>query len=586
MKLTRLRIENFQALKHVDIVPQRSIVLLAGANAAGKSSIIDAVRLALCSVARVHLVKDREALVREGASRGLIQIEAGDEFSVRQPVPGKITLTGRTPDEALLLSSLTPGWFGACSADDRRRFLFRLTGVTADAEQIVARLLKRDCNRDKVENIRADLKRATMAAVAKDCAEWASQARGSWKTVTGENYGSAKAEGWVPTVPAAPIGTPLQHQTKADQCEAEIAALQQQLGALNAHENTAEGLQRRINEAAESAGLYARRATALNSAEKVLAEAQAKLAAATAKAEGGATPEHWPCPDCGSILMYGPGTPRTLVPFEAPAQVSDPEARASLPGLRNAVATCERAVANAKRDLEASDTAAKQKAGLEDQLKALEHPCPGMTAAALREQIALRQDEKRTYENAVKQFQEAEKAIAEAEATRDKAAALHRDVQQWTRIQELLEPAGIPGELLTEAIDPFNVQLSDLSEWAGWSQVSVRGDMEILYGSRPYGLCSESERWRVDAVLAIAIAVVSELNWVALDRMDVLDNAGRVQALSLLRDCAQSHDLEALVAGTFKTMPNVGGMADAIEVHWVEAGEITQSSVQVEEATA
>lgn len=47
-------------------------------------------------------------------------------------------------------------------------------------------------------------------------------------------------------------------------------------------------------------------------------------------------------------------------------------------------------------------------------------------------------------------------------------------------------------------------------------------DMELRYGTVPYGLASESQQWRMRAAMGYALAVVGGLGMVVLDRFDVL----------------------------------------------------------------
>ena len=90
---------------------------------------------------------------------------------------------------------------------------------------------------------------------------------------------------------------------------------------------------------------------------------------------------------------------------------------------------------------------------------------------------------------------------------------------------------------------------------------------------RDYRLLSESEQWRVGAVIAEAIAHLSGLRLLVLDRFDVLDLAGRGQLLGWLDSLAQDGGLDTtLLFGTLKSAP--GGLPETIAAHWVEAGEI------------
>src|SRR5699024_5036797 len=98
-------------------------------------------------------------------------------------------------------------------------------------------------------------------------------------------------------------------------------------------------------------------------------------------------------------------------------------------------------------------------------------------------------------------------------------------------------------------------------------------DIEVEYDGRLYGLLSESEQWRVDTLLAIAIAKLSGLGLVALDRFDVLEPASRPQALKLLLSATRDGTLEqAFMAGTMKQP--MAKLPPGVQQVWVEGGVI------------
>src|SRR5690606_3882859 len=121
-------------------------------------------------------------------------------------------------------------------------------------------------------------------------------------------------------------------------------------------------------------------------------------------------------------------------------------------------------------------------------------------------------------------------AAAAVEATA-KAKAHHESVKQWQIATDALSPDGIPAEILGKALVPLNSMLTMLSNTFCWLQVQVDADMMITSGKRPYALQSESEKWRTDAILAMAIANISGLKMAALDRVDVLNICGRTDLI-------------------------------------------------------
>ena len=116
------------------------------------------------------------------------------------------------------------------------------------------------------------------------------------------------------------------------------------------------------------------------------------------------------------------------------------------------------------------------------------------------------------------------------------------------------------------------------------------GPVRVLHGvdfalqpGRVYGLLSESEKWRCDAMLAIAIARLSGLRFVTLDRFDVLQPSARPQILGLLRTLTQGGGLDtAILAGTMKEP--MAKVPTGIQSIWIAEGSIVASISQQQAA--
>ncbi|KAG1308469.1 hypothetical protein G6F62_015027 [Rhizopus arrhizus] len=76
MRINRITTENFQGARAVDLDLRTPATLIAGLNGAGKSSIAEAVRLALLGTPeRVGLKKEYGALVSDGAKLGAVTLD-------------------------------------------------------------------------------------------------------------------------------------------------------------------------------------------------------------------------------------------------------------------------------------------------------------------------------------------------------------------------------------------------------------------------------------------------------------------------------------------------------------------------------
>lgn len=81
MKITAIHASNFLGARAVDLQLTKRVNLIAGSNGAGKSSLRDAIALALTAdLGRVSLKKDAPALVTDGADAAHVQVDT-ENFS-------------------------------------------------------------------------------------------------------------------------------------------------------------------------------------------------------------------------------------------------------------------------------------------------------------------------------------------------------------------------------------------------------------------------------------------------------------------------------------------------------------------------
>lgn len=112
----------------------------------------------------------------------------------------------------------------------------------------------------------------------------------------------------------------------------------------------------------------------------------------------------------------------------------------------------------------------------------------------------------------------------------------------------------------------------------------ITPDMEITYGGRLYGLCSESEKWRADAMITEAISNLSGLRMMVLDRMDVLEPADRTSLIVWMDILVE--DLQALdtciVMATLKEPPKK--LPACFQCFWMADGEIVEPDTEKQAA--
>ncbi|MFU6060377.1 AAA family ATPase [Pseudomonas aeruginosa] len=578
MRITKLEITNFQGLRHAALDVSAPVLLVAGHNGAGKSSLLDGVAMAFNGQPRrVSLKKDMAQLVTEGAKKGEARVEWLDAAYEVQ-VCGVALPTGKgsaLTDSPFLAYVLDASLFASLDAKERRRVLFDLSGASTSPNQIAERLVAKGHAAALVEKVKPLLRSGFPAAVEQAKA-YASESRGAWKAITGENYGSEKAVDWAPELLATVVTEDQVAEAgkNLQLLEDDLAEAQQALGASKQARQAADGRAQRIAKLRELVDLEPRRRNKLTTDEQNQDEWSEKVMAAELASSGSVPHQPLTCPHCQGAVDLQAGT---LVVHQPPEQIADAEAARRLPEYREYLASAQRAVANSQRDLDECLAAAEQ-------IKALEAEsveAPSAEAIANGEQAIneLRQARDASRAKLVA-LQEALEAATQREASIAKAQAAHQDVVAWTGMVDALSPTGIPAEILADAIGPVNDTLKRLSGTAGWSPVQISADIDVTSGGRLYGLLSESERWRCDTTIALAIATISGLRLALLDRFDVLDVPARTrQAMKLFQSLAAGGEIDTLiVAGTLKEpMAKTPSWLQAV---WIDAGQLVDQQQQ------
>lgn len=577
MRITKLEITNFQGLRHAALDVSAPVLLVAGHNGAGKSSLLDGVAMAFSGQPRrVSLKKEMDKLITEGAKKGEARVEWLDEAGEAQACGVALPSGKGSPlaDSPFLPFVLDASRFAALDAKDRRRVLFDLSGASASPAEVAKRLEAKGLDLKLFEKVKPLLRSGFPAAVEQAKA-YASEARGAWKSITGENYGSEKAVDWAPELVATVVTDDQVAEAgkNLQLLEDDLAEAQQALGASKQARQAADGRAQRIAKLRELVDLEPRRRNKLTTDEQNQDEWSEKVMAAELASSGSVPHQPLTCPHCQGAVDLQAGT---LVVHQPPEQIADAEAARRLPEYREYLASAQRAVANSQRDLDECQAAAEQIKALE--AESVETPSAEAIANGEQAINELRQARDASRAKLVA-LQEALEAATQREASIAKAQAAHQDVVAWTGMVDALSPTGIPAEILADAIGPVNDTLKRLAGIAGWSPVEISADIDVTFGGRLYGLLSESERWRCDTTIALAIATISGLRLVLLDRLDVLDLPSRNQAIALMRAMTSDREIDSVVvAGTLKEP--MAKTPEWLQAVWIDAGQLVDQQQQ------
>lgn len=597
MKITRIEAMNVLALHEIDIKVEKPILLCAGWNGAAKTAIADCIKLAFTrEIPRgVDLKKNLGMLINDTAdakAAGAVITCAGDPdaddkaFGFALP---KGTFTGPELPDAMKVA-IDGQRFSSMTVDQRRTFLFALTGRRATTGYVKEQLDAAKCDPKLIEEVLPTLRTGINDACeyAKDKAK---SSKTLWNSVTGATWGSKVADGWQAPLPDVPAG--------------DLAALRQQVTDLDAIIATRTEALGAIRQTAKAAADDAQRRTNLEAAVARLPELEKLLPAAIAERDAyqkkveelrGRAAGKARVGLVHDMAQFINGLRASITTPEAADQQAalllayhkehgdidnakkpDPDAVASLPEHERGLQVLVNRASNLQRDLDAAKAAKAQHDALE--------PADTMedASAAIVEVETLLANSKAERQRAMNQVLDIETAQTKRDAAAGKtkaAAAHHANVAAWLAIADQLAPAGIPAKLLKEALKPVNDNLAQAAVDATWPRVSIGEDMSITMERtagkpRLYQLESASYRWRADAMIAQVVATMSGLKVLVLDAVDTLQPSARPELFSwvdMLVD-PEVGDIDSVILLAALQNPPAG-LLDTFQLAWLDNGSV------------
>lgn len=575
MHITRIQADGILGIQSVDVRLDTPIILFAGRNGSAKSSIAEAVKMAITQDPVRSITKKNQyaALVHDGLKAGgaVVTIDNDPDASFAFNMP-KGDFTGPEITAAMRVA-LHGQRFAAMTGDERRTFLFELTKCKPNTAAVKARMLEKGCIEVKIDAV-LPLLRTGFPSVCKHAQEKATEEKGAWKKLTGETYGPVKAESWEAAVPDAKEGDAAALADEVAGYDKNIAKMNESLGAIKNEARAMEVAATRRTLLAEAPAKLASITEQIALARKDLAEYEPKVEALRKRAGGKAR-----IGLVHDMAVYisdqaGEDAFALISRYEAEhgklgAKV-DTEAQTSLPDHEQGLLVLQSRLKNLERDF---GTAQEANASFNALAPAADAVDASGEVAEVEQMIATAKTARAVAENKRLDIVSATAARAAAATKTKEAKAHHVAVLDWTKVADALAPDGIPAELLYEALAPVNAALAQAQADTDWMLPVIGADMELTAAGRPYHLLSESEQWRWDAMMAQVVAEISGLKILMLDRCDVLDLPGRSQLFGWLDTLADLQLLDtALLFATFKALP--AGLPASVSSYWVENGTI------------
>lgn len=541
---TQIQTKNFGALGTRTIPLSSGVTLVAGPNAAGKSTLVEGVEWVLYGkpMRGCRNKADVAQAITDGASDGSVTLVEQDGAKSTMSLRTGNVISGRKDDAPHF--AVIHGGLTALEPDQRRKALMAHFGIEVDGKALAERLAKScpDVPEAFIDHVSGAL-RGGIEKGEEFAKTQASEARGAWQVHTGERYGSQKAEGWTAKPPewdGEPLceGMVQRLALAATDADAKLAAAQQALGYANA-------LPQRPADLPSEKQLQAARkakATADETVQKIMAD----LAELRAKTGTQFTHE---CPHCTALLRIDADAMR-VDQADEPIDIAD---------LQTQIAALDSELRQARADqTKAAQREANLAAAAREDARWYDDELTQQCEADVKAAQAARTEANVARDNARSALQQAKSA----EAATNGATERHAAVKAWVAIAERLGPDGIAREIAGEAVSALTKAISDrpeLPECLPDVKMTAAGDITV--DGRIYERCSESERWRADLVLLVALAPYGSL--VCVDRFDVLEPALRKPVLTwVVESCAE---VQVLMAATLKADPGekVGG-ADVV----------------------
>lgn len=531
MKIT---VKNYRGIAHADI-ELNPVALVCGVNGAGKSSIAQAVSAVLMGQPQLDWMKKRDArqLLRDGESRGHCTVDDG-----KISWPGGTVSDGGPYASAIATGTRSPVDMkpAECAA-----YLSDVLDASPDIGDLKNALP--NASEQLLQTIWQQIEANGWDAAHKRATESGSRIKGEWQQITGENYGSKKAENWRPECFAA--GLP-------DYSEVESAVN-------TARKNLETGIAQQATSAERIASLQQAiaagetAAAELPALEQRLADTENKISAQRAELNASPRPADQEvtakCPCCSSSVVV---VSKTELRKPGAVDKMDNDLR------RQAIAEHQEIIAalvseSQKTQSEIIRTQSVINSGLAAEQELQTTRSDGTTPdqiESLRERV-----------------QDAEYLLMMHNA----ATAAEKKINQLKQNAEIIEamaPSGVRQTVLAEVLSDVNSELSKMCSISGWLPVRVTDDLAILAGDRDYRLLSESEKFRVRVILQLFIATRDTSSAVVIDAADILDRSGRNGLFALLR----GYTLPALVCMTMNSredMPDISRAGIGVS-YWIE----------------
>jgi hypothetical protein len=599
--LTSLTIEGFRRIAYANIdLTGAAIHAFYGLNEQGKSAIAEAIRFVYRGLSpRVSRKQDFDLLITRGKRSGAVELVAGDTPIRRNIKDGKLTTRASMNFEDLHVDlQLGAEEFGRYDEDKLRPLLLQLFNAKVDGDAVKERLLAKGVTPAIVEDALPLIRKVGFAVAHERAKGKKQEATGAWRALTGESYGHVKAEAWRPAILDQPVPT----EEQVTKMQAEVKRLEgmrdSYQAALTAAKTTLE-LTGMVSDGTTLDDAEAALAVAEDNLkqvdeqilaarqryEKSIADDEDRLRAAEhALVEAKNAAAQLCCPGCKIALQV---VMVDQVPVLERAIDDTRKSAANVAVAANQVNAAKQALQARKqgRDtvlfgLNTTRGQAQDAVHLErntvDNVRKLAN-MPKVTKeelVTLQEELSLLSEPLEKAKAMLVDLELKRKHHAQALTKETEAKEQHQLAQQWALVEEACGPtaSGIPAELVTRITRPINLALTKIASMWDADAVMITPDMQLQRtDGEPYMLMSESAQWRANAMVQLALAQLTELKVVCIDRFDVA--LARAAFFDMLSQYTQLNpEVTVIACGSLKNTPPP---FEGVKFHHVDNGGVT-----------
>lgn len=549
----KINVENFMGCAKADVEVGK-VTYICGLNHQGKTSFINAVSAALTGTPVILGLRktDLGMLVRTGAAAGKVRIENEDSaVSITYP-KAELQTTGSNPPSVSKIAAGIDS-ISKFTAKERSEFIRNLTDCAPTIDDLKAFLKERYVENEKIadkvwEKIDQDGFDASLER-AKDTGRALKQ---QWSIVTGEAYGSQKAETWQPAGWTSDL-----IDTSEESLTANITGLQAELEDLISRQAIDTDLYNKLKSEV-SQEIVDNLIKNREKAEKELNTSRDKMLELAQKIDrlpNFNTDEKQICPHCGGNLCIVHGR---IVEYNGLDDETKEKINQQREELKKEYELLRLDVADLEKDYNKIFSECHD---AEEKLKQLNELQAKSGGNVTERDIDLKREELRKANEGMAAF----KAAKEAKR-------LANNIKENQVIIDALDMSGIRKKSTMKGLQNFNTVLEIVCDIAGWGKVSLDDDFTILMNDRPYVLLSESEKFRCNVTLQLAIVGNDKDNSTTLiiDGAELLDLHGKNGLLKVLLSQDKYNAIIGLMLPNKEKAPK--NDKHGIKSYWVENG--------------